>query len=52
VKGHLFGADNDGAAQLRKQRQQDARRRNAAERAKRDDTGTADTGQDPRGTRR
>jgi hypothetical protein len=51
VKGHLFGADNGGAAQLRKQRQQDAGRRNA-ERAKRDGNGTADTGQAQRGTRR
>ena len=50
MKGHLFGAGNDGAAQLRRQRQQDARRRNA-ERANRGNNAETTTSQDQRGTR-
>lgn len=48
MNGHLFGAGDPGAALLRKQRRQDAARRNAA-RADRQNTGhdDADAGQEP-----
>jgi len=49
VKGHLFGAGDSGAAQLRTQRRQDARRRNE-DQAERDDNDAAGTGQIQRRT--
>ena len=48
MNGHLFGAGSDGAAQLRKQRQQDAGRRNAAARADRARDAETGTGGDER----
>ena len=40
MNGHLFGAGNDGAAKLRKQRQEDAQRSRGARAKRRQDDDT------------